>query len=280
MDEMKSKYSDYLREDIGSGDLTSELLVPPRRQATGKIIAGERCVLAGLMEASSVFEELGARTIAVVDEGATAGKDDVVLTVAGSARAILSGERLALNFLMRMSGIATLTNDLLLRCKKVNPEVRIAATRKTTPGFRQFEKRAVSVGGGDTHRFGLDDAILIKDNHIAIAGGIREALRSARRTASFTKKIEIEVESVKDALVAVEEGADIIMLDNFTPEEGEKVAREVRAANPLIVIEASGRIKPDNIESYAAFADIISLGWLTHSVRSIDFSMEIEPAQD
>jgi nicotinate-nucleotide pyrophosphorylase (carboxylating) len=277
---MKSKYSDYLREDIGSGDLTSELLVPPRRQATGKIIAKERCVLAGLLEASSVFDELGAKATAVVEEGATAGKDDVVLTVAGSARAILSGERLALNFLMRMSGIATLTNDLLLRCEKVNPEVRIAATRKTTPGFRQFEKRAVSVGGGDTHRFGLDDAILIKDNHIAIAGGIREALRSARRTASFTKKIEIEVESVKDALVAVEEGADIIMLDNFTPEEGEKVAREVRAANPLIVIEVSGGIKPENIEAYAAFADIISLGWLTHSVRSIDFSMEIEPVQD
>jgi nicotinate-nucleotide pyrophosphorylase (carboxylating) len=277
---MKSKYSDYLREDIGSGDLTSELLVPVRRQATGKIIAKERCVLAGLLEASSVFEELGAETTTVVEEGATAGKDDVVLTVRGSARAILSGERLALNFLMRMSGIATLTNDLLLRCKKVNSEVRIAATRKTTPGFRQFEKRAVSVGGGDTHRFGLDDAILIKDNHIAIAGGIREALRSARRTASFTKKIEIEVDSVKDALVAVEEGADIIMLDNFAPDEGEKVAREVRAANPLIVIEVSGGIKPDNIEAYAAFADIISLGWLTHSVRSTDFSMEIEPVQD
>ncbi|MDH3366042.1 MAG: carboxylating nicotinate-nucleotide diphosphorylase [Thermoplasmata archaeon] len=280
MSEMKSKYSDYLREDIGSGDLTSELLVPARRQATGKIIAKERCVIAGALEASSVFEELGAKAAIVVQEGATAGKDDIVLNVTGSARAILSGERLALNFLMRMSGIATLTNDLLQRCIKVNPEVRIAATRKTTPGFRQFEKRAVSVGGGDTHRFGLDDAILIKDNHIAIAGGIREALRSARRTASFTKKIEIEVESVKEALIAVEEGADIIMLDNFAPEEGERVARETRAANPLIVIEVSGGIKPENIEAYAAFADIISLGWLTHSVKSIDFSMEIEPVQD
>lgn len=274
---MRSKYSDFLREDIGSGDVTSELLVPPRRQATGSIIAKERCVLAGVLEASSVFEELGAETTTIVEEGTTAEKDEIALIVKGSARAILSGERLALNFLMRMSGIATLTNDLLLRCREVNPDVRIAATRKTTPGFRQFEKRAVSIGGGDTHRFGLDDAILIKDNHIAIAGGIREALRGARRAASFTKKIEVEVENVGDALVAVEEGVDIIMLDNLPPAEGEKVAREVRAANPLIVIEVSGGIKPEDIEAYAAFADIISLGWLTHSVRSIDFSMEIEP---
>ena len=274
---MKSKYSDYLREDIGSGDVTSDLLVPPRRQATGSITANERCVVAGVVEASAVFDELGAHPTTVLDDGSRASQGDIVLTVKGSARAILSGERLALNFLMRMSGIATLTNDLLLRCREVNPEVRIAATRKTTPGFRQFEKRAVSIGGGDTHRFGLDDAILIKDNHIAIAGGIRQALRGARQAASFTKKIEIEVESVEEALVAVEEGADIIMVDNLPPAEGEKVAREARAANPLIIIEVSGGIKPDNIVEYAAYADIISLGWLTHSVRSIDFSMEVVP---
>ena len=277
MHEMKSRYSDYIREDIGSGDVTSELLVPPRRRASGRIIAEEQCVLAGAVEACSVFEELGAEATEAVKEGERAEKGDVVMTVKGSARALLSGERLALNFLMRMSGIATLTNDLLHRCRKINPEVRIAATRKTTPGFRQFEKRAVSIGGGDTHRFGLDDAILIKDNHIAIAGGIREALRSARQAASFTKKIEIEVGTVDDALVAVEEGADIIMLDNLAPEEGEEVAREVRSANPTTVIEVSGGIRPDNIEAYAAFADIISLGWLTHSVRSIDFSMDIVP---
>ncbi|UCE44666.1 MAG: carboxylating nicotinate-nucleotide diphosphorylase [Methanobacteriota archaeon] len=277
MHEMRSRYTDYIREDIGSGDVTSELLVPPRRRASGRIIAEEQCVLAGAVEAFSVFEELGAEATEVVKEGTRAEKGDVVMTVKGSARALLSGERLALNFLMRMSGIATLTNDLLHRCRKINPKVRIAATRKTTPGFRQFEKRAVSIGGGDTHRFGLDDAILIKDNHIAIAGGIREALRSARQAASFTKKIEIEVGTVDDALTAVEEGADIIMLDNLAPEEGEKVAREVRSANPMTVIEVSGGIRPDNIEAYASFADIISLGWLTHSVRSIDFSMDIVP---
>ena len=277
MPEMRSRYSDYLREDIGAGDVTSELLVPPRRQATGSITARERCVLAGAQEATSVFEELGGEATRVVDEGAEAKEGDAVLTVRGSARALLSGERLALNFLMRMSGIATLTNDLLVRCRRINPDIRIAATRKTTPGFREFEKRAVSIGGGDTHRFGLDDAILIKDNHISIAGGIREALRSARQAASFTKKIEIEVENVEDALIAVEEGVDIIMLDNLSPAEGRKVADEIRAANPLVVIEVSGGIKPENIEEYAAFADIISLGWLTHSVRSIDFSMEIVP---
>lgn len=272
---MKSKYHEYLREDIGAGDITSELLVPPDAKARGRIVCKERCVLAGSHEASEVFKELGAKAVIRKKDGTKINRGEFVLRVSGPARSLLAGERLALNFLMRMSGIATLTNDLVTRCRRINPDVRIAATRKTTPGFREFEKRAVSVGGGDPHRFCLADGIMIKDNHIALAGGIKDALRLAKR-ASFTKKVEIEVECEEDALEAVKGGADIVMLDNFGPEEAKALCAALKQLNPAVMIEVSGGIRPDNIEAYAAAADIISLGWLTHSVRSIDFSMSIE----
>ena len=272
---MRTKYSEFLREDIGSGDVTSELMVSREARATGRIAAKEPCVLAGAQEAAEVFRELGLRVEQLKDDGARLDRGDLVLTVEGQARALLTGERLALNFLMRMSGIATLTSGLLERCREVNPDVRIAATRKTTPGYRSFEKKAVSIGGGDPHRFGLDDAILIKDNHIVMAGGVREALRNARR-ASFTKTVEVEVENEEDARAAAEEGADIVMLDNFEPSEGSRVAGLLRNIRPDIVIEVSGGIRPENIEEFAPYADVISLGWLTHSVRSIDFSMSVE----
>jgi nicotinate-nucleotide pyrophosphorylase (carboxylating) len=272
---MRTKYSEFLREDIGSGDLTSELLLSPDCMAVGRILAKEKCMLAGAREAAEVFSELGALTSIRVHDGRKVDVDEEVLLVRGPARSVLTGERLALNFLMRMSGIATLTSDLLEACRKVNPRVKVAATRKTTPGFREFEKRAVALGGGDPHRYGLDDAILIKDNHIALAGGLREALRKAK-AASFTKKIEIEVENEEDALAAADEGADIIMLDNFEPEDGARVAGRIRKRRPEVVIEVSGGIRPDNVEQYASYADVVSLGWLTHSVRSVDFSMTVK----
>ncbi|MBU1159147.1 MAG: carboxylating nicotinate-nucleotide diphosphorylase [Candidatus Thermoplasmatota archaeon] len=272
---MRSKIHEYLREDIGSGDITSELLIPPDQKARGRIIAKERCVLAGASEASEVFKELGAKAVMRRSDGASVKKGDFVLSVSGPARSILAGERLALNFLMKMSGIATVTNELLEKCRIKNPNIRIAATRKTTPGFREFEKKAVVLGGGDPHRFGLSDAILIKDNHIMLAGSVKEALRRARKS-SFTKKIEIEVENEKDAFTALEAGADIIMLDNFSPSDARALYRVLKDKSPDIIIEASGGIKPDNIALYADAADIISVGWLTHSVRSVDFSMSVE----
>jgi nicotinate-nucleotide pyrophosphorylase (carboxylating) len=272
---MKSKLGEYLREDIGSGDITMELLVPPEQKGTARIVAKERCVLAGVLEASEVFTELGAKAVVKRKDGSVAKPGDVVLTVSGPARSLLTGERLALNFLMRMSGIATVTNHLLVRCRKINPGVRIAATRKTTPGFREFEKRAVSLGGGDPHRFGLDDAILIKDNHINVAGGVAEALRRAKGS-SFTKKVEIEVETRKDAFAALDAGADIVMLDNFGPDDARALYGELKKRRPEVIVEVSGGIRPENIEKYAEAADVISLGWLTHSVRSIDFSMSMD----
>jgi len=274
---MRSKIHEYLREDIGSGDITSELLVPPDQKARGRIIAKERCILAGASEASEVFKELGARAVMRRSDGAPVKKGDFVLGVSGPARSLLAGERLALNFLMRMSGIATVTKEMLDRCRQVNPDIRVAATRKTVPGFREYEKKAVVLGGGDPHRFGLDDAILIKDNHIRIAGGVDEALKRAKRS-SFTKKIEIEVECEKDALKALDAGADIIMLDNFTPGEARDIYRKLKERCPDIIVEASGGITPENIERYADAADIISVGWVTHSVRSVDFSMSIDRA--
>ncbi len=274
---MRTRHHEFLREDIGSGDITSELVVPADAMARGMIVAKEDCVLAGVSDAVAVFEELGAVAKALAADGDRAKAGQKVLEVSGTARSLLAGERLALNMLMRMSGIATLTDELVVRARRANPTVRVAATRKTTPGFREFEKRAVVLGGGDPHRFGLDDAILIKDNHIRIAGGVEEALRRAKRS-SFTKKVEVEVESEADALLAVGAGADIIMLDNFSPEEAKRLYDKVKAKAPGILVEVSGRIRPENIEAYAPAADIVSVGYITHSARSIDFSMTIEGA--
>ena len=271
---MRTRYQEFLREDVRSGDITSELVVPSDEKARAKIVCKERCVVAGVSDAVEVFKELGAKVTANMKDGVHAEPGTVVLEVEGRARDLLAGERLALNLIMRMSGIATLTDLLVHRCRRVNPKVRIAATRKTTPGFREFEKRAVRIGGGDPHRYGLDDAILIKDNHITLAGGVVEALNRAK-LGSFTKKIEIEVQTPQDAVLAAEHGADIVMLDNFSPDVVKKTAAELRKLKPGILIEVSGGIRPENVEDYAAAADIISLGALTHSYRSIDFSMDI-----
>jgi nicotinate-nucleotide pyrophosphorylase (carboxylating) len=273
---MSSKYSRFMDEDIGSGDVTSDLVVPADAKAKGRIVCKESCVLAGAKEASEIFGELGAKAVVRKKDGSRVKKGDVVLEVRGTARALLAGERLALNIIMRMSGIATLTDSLVKKCRKVNPKIKVAATRKTTPGFREFEKRAVVLGGGWSHRMGLYDAILIKNNHIRIAGGVKGALARARRK-SRGLKVEIEVETPEQARVALENGADIIMLDNFQPAEAKRLAKELKKKRPGVLIELSGGIRPENIEKYAPAADIISLGWLTHSVKSINFSMKIEP---
>jgi len=174
---------------------------------------------------------------------------------------------------MRMSGIATQTRDLVMRCKEINLDVVVAATRKTTPGFRYFEKKAVTLGGGFPHRYGLDSEFLIKDNHVALVGSISESVRRAKEKAKG-RKVEIEVTTEEEGVEAAEAGADIIMLDNMDPDMGVKVAEKIRSISDAS-IEASGGITPDNIEGYAEYADTISLGWLTHSYRSMDFSLEV-----
>jgi nicotinate-nucleotide pyrophosphorylase (carboxylating) len=173
-----------------------------------------------------------------------------------------------------MSGFATETKKLLDTCIAINPRVSIAATRKTTPGFRKYEKKAVVIGGGESHRFGLYDAIIIKDNHIKCVGSVEKAIRRVKQKV-HDKTIEIEVENLADALTAAKMKVDVIMLDNFDPESGKRVAKKIRAINGDVLIEISGGVNPDNILEYASFADRISLGHITHSIKNKNFSLEI-----
>ncbi|UCE38604.1 MAG: carboxylating nicotinate-nucleotide diphosphorylase [Thermoplasmata archaeon] len=266
----------YLAEDIMDSDITSEALLSDEK-AKGQIIAKEDCVIAGLLEAQEIFSYLGLDVKSEVSDGDRAIMGDIVLTIKGNAKDILAGERLALNFLGRMSGIATETGKLVEKCRKINSNVQIAATRKTTPGFRIFEKKAVELGGGFPHRMRLDDAFLIKDNHLKLLSGIEEAVKRAKTSeyARSGEKVEIEVESQEDAKRAVLAGADIVMLDNMSPKEAEDAFLMIKKANPDVIVEISGGITPENIEKYAVYADIISLGYLTHSIVAKDFSLEI-----
>ena len=264
----------FLREDLGKkGDITSDALFT-RETARAVIIAKEKCVVAGLQEAQQVFTKVGASAHLLFKDGDIVRKGNSVLEVQGQIRSILKGERLALNIIGRMSGIATETKKMVQRCEKINPKVTVAATRKTTPGFRMFEKKAIILGGGEPHRYGLYDAILIKDNHLKMIESIEEAVLEIKRKLPGTP-IEIEVENEADAIRAARLNVQIIMLDNFNPRTGKKVARKIRQINPGVRIEVSGGITADNIEKYASFADRISLGYLTHSVKNKDFSLEI-----
>ena len=201
-------------------------------------------------------------------------KNSVIAKIHGPLKSILTGERLALNFICRMSGIATETRILVDKCRKINPNVRIAATRKTTPGFRKYEKKAVIIGGGEPHRYGLYDAVLIKDNHIKAAGSIVDAINKVKNNVA-DKIIEVEVENEIDALAAVNAGVDEILIDNLDPKSAEILAKQIRQVNENILVEVSGGINQSNIVNYANFADRISLGYITHSIKSIDFSLDI-----
>ena len=264
----------YLKEDLGKkGDITSIALFSSQR-ARAVILAKEDGIVAGLEEAAEVFKRSGATATLLVQDGAAITKGTTVVEIQGPARSILKGERLALNIIGRMSGIASETKQLAERCKQINPKVTVAATRKTTPGFRMFEKKAVILGGGEPHRYGLYDAVLIKDNHLKIMGSVEAAITVVKKKIQHTT-IEIEVENESDACTAAQMNVDVIMLDNLDPHTGERIARKIRHINPRILIEVSGGIRPENIDKYAAFADRISLGYLTHSSKNKDFSLEI-----
>jgi nicotinate-nucleotide pyrophosphorylase (carboxylating) len=260
----------FIEEDLGEDDDSTGIV--PEREASARIVCKEDGVLAGLEEACEVFLYFGTWIETIREDGQQIKKGDVVLEIAGSAADILRAERLALNFLGRMSGIATLT----ARCVARAGSARVAATRKTTPGFRKFEKKAVKMGGGDAHRYDLSSAVMIKDNHIAIMG-IEGAVAAAKEAASFTKKIEIEVETVADAVKAAKLGVDIIMFDNMRPKTIAEGVKKVRKAEPRIIIEASGGITMDNIGEYArAGVDVISLGALTRDAKWLDFSLDLD----
>ena len=262
----------YVEEDSFYGDTTPV----PETYVKAEIVAKESFVLSGVEIACLCFEICGAEAKPLSRDGAEVRRGDTVVEVEGMSEDVLLAERTALNILQRMSGIATATKKLVELVKPYG--VRVAATRKTTPGFRLFEKLAVIHGGGDTHRMSLSDCVLVKDNHIAVAGGVRKALELAKNT-SFTKKVEVEVSNLKDALEAVKCGADIIMLDNMSVEDVRKAVREIRKISENVVIEVSGGITPDNAEEYARTGvDVISSGYITHSARSVDVSMRIKSA--
>lgn len=267
-----------LNEDIGFEDITTKALINEEAISKARIVTREDCVLAGCEIATEVFTSHGLKLTFNKKDGDELKKGDIVLTVEGSTSKIITLERTVLNFIMRLSGIATLSSQLNKKVKEVNPNIIIAGTRKTTPGLQKYEKSAMKIAGIDTHRFKLDDAVLIKDNHIEAVGSIEEAIRRAKDYVSFTKKIEIEVENLQDALTAANEGVDIIMLDNMSIDEIELVLNTFESKNirDNFLVEVSGGINPDNILDYARTdADIISLGMISHSAKSIDMSLEI-----
>lgn len=267
----------FISEDIGEWDDSSNIV--PDIEAKAVVIAKENCVIAGLAEACQIVRYFGLKPELQFDEGEYVTSGAFVISIEGGASAILQSERLVLNFIARMSGISTLTRECVIRASRKASHIRVASTRKTTPGFRLYEKKAVFLGGGDTHRFNLSDAVLIKDNHIRVLG-LDECIQRARIRASFTKKIEVEVENLEYMLRAAELGADIIMFDNMKPLEIRRGVQELieRDLRDRVILEASGGITLENIEAYASTGvDVISMGALTRNARWIDFSLEMIP---
>ena len=264
----------FLEEDIGSGDITTLMFVPDTG-ATANIVCEDHAVMAGLEEAEITFSKFGIVARRLVDDGSVVTPGTRVMELAGPARGITTAERTALNIMMRMSGIATMVHEATEKCRPFSDTVKIAGTRKTTPGFRKFEKKAIALGGGDPHRFGLYDLVLIKDNHIAAAGGIENVMEMTLNL-EYNMKVEVEVENAHDAEVAAKCGADIIMLDNRSPEKAKELYDLIKSIDPDIMVEVSGRVTLDNVVDYAQCADRISMGCITHSVKAVHFSLNME----
>lgn len=260
---------DFLENDIGNGDITTELTVPDT-DGRAVITVEEDCVIAGLEEAVETFGIMGCDAEPLFKDGDNVKAGSRIMSVSGPLRCLITAERTALNFIMRMSGIATATAEAIA----IANGTIIAATRKTTPGFSAYEKKAVKIGGGDPHRMKLDSMILVKDNHIKACGSVRAAMERISK-APFSYKVEVEVSNVEDAITAAEMGADIIMADNTDPEQTKAIKDAVKDINDRILIEASGCINMSNLGDYAGVADIISMGCLTHSAKSIQLSMDI-----
>ncbi|WP_138756009.1 carboxylating nicotinate-nucleotide diphosphorylase [Paenibacillus sinopodophylli] len=266
----------WLAEDIGSGDITTETTIPRESRSTAVIHVKESGIIAGLPIAKLVFEVVDASLVfhPHVQDGDQVDKGTVLATVEGSTHSLLIGERLALNLMQRLSGIATKTRTFVHALEGL--PVRLVDTRKTTPGHRMLEKYAVRVGGGANHRFGLYDAVMIKDNHIKGSGGIREAVEAARSKIPHTMKIEVETESLEQVAEALACGADIIMLDNMTPALMKEAIVQIKSVSPHVIIEASGGVSLETIKGIAdCGVDVISVGGLTYSFHALDISLDL-----
>lgn len=269
----KKELAKFLSEDLGKGDITSNLL--PRKKIKGRIISRQDGIIAGVNYVKEIFLSKGCTVRIIKKDGNKTIPNQTILEITGFAQSVLSCERTALNLLSRMSGIATKTKRLVEKINAVDPRVKLYATRKTAPGLRFFDKEAVKIGGGEKHRMSLDQMIMIKDNHIAVAGSLPRLIIKARKKY---KKIEVEVENQEDALLAASAGVNIIMLDNFSPKEIINTVNRLKKSKlrKHVKLEASGGINEKNIGVYAKTGiDMISVGEITNAVTGIDFSLEI-----
>lgn len=262
--------SAYLKADVGKGDVTTILTVPDT-DGTAYITCEADAVIAGIEEAEEAFSILGADATSLVKDGDHVKAGSRIMSISGPLAGMITAERTALNILMNMSGVATMTAKAV---EASQGKIIIAATRKTVPGFGPLQKKAVAAAGGDPHRADLDSMILIKDNHIRACGSVRNAMEKISK-ASFSLKVEIEVSNVEDAVTAAEMGADIIMADNVGPEMTGQIRDAVKRVNDRILVEASGDVTVDMVPQYIGKADIVSMGCLTHSAPAIQFSMDI-----
>ena len=268
---LRKELQSFLSEDIGKGDITSSLLT--KKKITAKIISREKAIVAGVKFAKEIFNLKGCNVQILKKDGQKVSPNQIIMTISGDARKILTCERTVLNLLTRMSGIATQTNSLV--AKIPNKKTKLYATRKTAPGLRFFDKEAVKIGGGEKHRLRLDEMVMIKDNHIAVSDSLLSLIKKAKKRH---RKFEVEVENNSDAILAAEEGATIIMLDNFSPQQIKKTIQnlKIKKLRSKVKIEASGGITSKNISQYAKTGvDIISVGSITNSVKGIDLSLEI-----
>lgn len=278
----RNRILSYLEEDLGSGDITSEVVIPAGFYAEAEVWCRgttEGVVVCGVEEACIALEICGCYTTKLVEDGASVTRNQQVIAVKGDARAILKAERTALNLLMRMSGIATESRkyDVLLR--KLRVDTLITATRKTSPGMRIFDKKAIAIGGGYPHRMGLYDKILIKDNHIAIVGNASDCVNKARKQVGKNRQIECEVSSEDELISVVLAGADIVMLDNFSVDNAKAAMSKLRdlGLRNRVLVEISGGINESNFQDFAHLnPDFISVGSTTHSTRAVDFSMTVK----
>jgi len=270
----KKDIARFLAEDIGKGDITSKLL--PKKKIKALIISRQHGVIAGTKYVKEIFLSKGCKVQIFKKDGAAAKPNLTILEITGSAQSILSCERTALNLLSRMSGIATITKKLVKKIHTVNSRIKLYSTRKTAPGLRFFDKEAVKIGGGEKHRMSLDQMIMIKDNHLAVANSLSTLIFRAKKKY---KKIEVEVENQKDALFVASVGVNFIMLDNFTPKEIIKTVSMLKKAKlrHRVKLEASGGINEKNITAFAKTGiDMISVGEITNSVSGIDYNLEIK----
>ncbi len=278
VNEMVNNVIQMLQEDIGFEDITTKALISPDLEVKARIVSKDDGIAAGISLVSALLNEFSLTFCVEKEDGDRLKAEDVIMEIEGSASSILTLERTVLNFLMRMSGIATITSKMVNEAREMNPTVILAGTRKTTPGLQFFEKDAIRLGGGDTHRYRLDDCVLIKDNHLALVGDVDVAVKKARDYVSFTKKIEVEVETLEDAIIAVDAGADIIMLDNMDFKDIKVVLATLKSKGyrDKVLIEVSGGVNPSNVAEYAETgADIISCGYITHSAHALNMTLEI-----